>query len=147
MRIATMKDHANIMALFYMWRDVFPHVRSDYLQRMIRKGTVVWTKGVVITFTIYKRKQPIGLDGIVASKGDCMLHQIASECRGKGYAAEVFKLFLRYVDTNVYLTVRENNHRAVKFYYDMGMEELGEVYWAAGTIPGLIFVSRKEFIV
>ncbi len=144
---ACMEDHSEIMGIFYRYRDVFPHVRSDYIGRMIRKGTVLYTKGVVITFTIYKRNQAIGLEGIVASKGDCMLHQIVSDRLGKGYAYCVFNLFLRYVDTNVYLTVRESNHHAIAFYYQMGMEEIGKVHWAAGTIPGVIFLSRKEFIV
>lgn len=145
MRFATAADHPEIMEIFAKHRDVFPHVRNDYVDRMIRKGSVVFDHGVVIAFTIYKRRQPIGIDGVIARKGDCILHQIVVDELGSGIATEVFDSFLEYVDTNVYLTVRANNRRAIKFYRREGMQEIGKISWSEGKIHGLIFLLRREY--
>ena len=75
---ANEKDYDKVNMIFQPYKkDYFPHLRKDYLQRMIKTGNVVLDKEVVITYNPYKRKNTLS-EGVIAEKGDCVLHQIAT---------------------------------------------------------------------
>lgn len=134
MRHATLEDFEEIKGLFKKHKDIFPHVRFDRLWNKINKGQVIYEDGVLITYVIYKRKGYMGDFTIL--KGECVLNQIISTS-GKG--SEILKKFFDYVQTNVFLSVRDDNDKAIKFYEKNGMEEIGKISWANGKINGVIF--------
>ena len=151
MNHARSSDFETAMSFFKENRKVFPHVRSDKIKRQIRDHQVILENDVVITYQIYKRKvhlgptgSALGVNGAVASKGDCILHQIVAKVKGNGSATEVIENFFDEVDTNVFLTVRADNERAIRFYHKIGMDKVGLTSWSGGRIPGEIYCKRHE---
>ena len=122
-------------SLFYKHKEIFPHIRQDKLLHYIETGNCIYDNGVAITFNVYKRKVRIG--NIVANKGDCILHQIVSK---SGKASKTLQDFFKYINTKVYLTVRESNTKAIDFYLKNDMLKIGEIAWKNNTIPGKIFL-------
>ena len=135
MRLAIKSDFNDIKSLFYKHKEIFPHIRQDKLLHYIETGNCIYDNEVAITFNVYKRKVRIG--NIVANKGDCILHQIVSK---SGKASKILQDFFKYIDTKVYLTVRESNTKAIDFYLKNDMLKVGEIAWANNTIPGKIFL-------
>ena len=60
MILATESDFESIKEIFYKHRKWFPHVRTDYMKRMIAKKQMIYDDGIIITFHHAKRKQTIG---------------------------------------------------------------------------------------
>jgi len=135
MRLAIKSDFNDIKSLFYKHKEIFPHIRQDKLLHYIETGNCIYDNEVAITFNVYKRKVRIG--NIVANKGDCILHQIVSK---SGKASKILQDFFKYIDTKVYLTVRESNTKAIDFYLKNDMLKIGEIAWKNNTIPGKIFL-------
>ena len=135
MRLAIKSDFNDIKSLFYKHKEIFPHIRQDKLLHYIETGNCIYDNEVAITFNVYKRKVRIG--NIVANKGDCILHQIVSK---SGKASKTLQDFFKYIDTKVYLTVRESNTKAIDFYLKNDMLKIGEIAWKNNTIPGKIFL-------
>ena len=148
MRLAIKSDFNDIKSLFYKHKEIFPHIRQDKLLHYIETGNCIYDNEVAITFNVYKRKVRIGyrysffwrkvrIGNIVANKGDCILHQIVSK---SGKASKILQDFFKYIDTKVYLTVRESNTKAIDFYLKNDMLKIGEIAWKNNTIPGKIFL-------
>ena len=143
-----------IMDIFKKNREWFPHVRSFHIKTRIGRGQVILEDGVVITYHLYTRNQPLSKldkDGnelgpsVMAEKGDCILHQIVTNEKGK--ASIVLQKFFDYVKSKrVYLSVRSNNEIAIKFYLKNGMKLVGHTHWSDGKMPGDIFLynTNKE---
>lgn len=136
-------DFEEVKRIFYQHKSWFPHIRTDYIKRMISAGEIVFDRGVVITYHVYKRKTKIG--NVIAYPGDCVLHQIAARDRD-GSARIVLNDFFDYIGRNVFLSVRADNDIATKFYSKVGMELIGETSWAKGTLSGLVFLKRQQTI-
>ena len=114
---AVKSDFEKVKEIFYLHKKWFPHVRTDYMKRMIAKKNLILENDVVITYNFYKRKQKIG--DVQAFKGDCILHQIVAKT--KGTASDVLQRFFKFVNHNplgkrVYLSVRSDNEMAKNFY-------------------------------
>lgn len=146
--IATMASYDEIVATFKQHRNIFPHVRTDYIKRMIQANKCFINNGVVITFNKYLRNNKIGLT-VIAPKGSICIKQIATQNPGNGKTTQELENFLSLWDPNsvCFLSVRENNHRAIKFYNKNGFCESGSIEWnskssANGKISGIVF-SRK----
>tara|TARA_R110002020_G_scaffold51965_6_gene146593 strand:+ start:585 stop:1037 length:453 start_codon:yes stop_codon:yes gene_type:complete len=135
MNHALPSDFESIKNIFYSYRAIFPHIRTDYLRRQIASNNCVFHNGIVITYNIYKRKQRIG--DCQAFKGDCILHQIVKE-EGSD-ATNALQDFFQYVNAPVWLSVRRDNLRAKKYYEKNNMEKVGEIYWAKGKLPGDVY--------
>jgi ribosomal protein S18 acetylase RimI-like enzyme len=71
-----------------------------------------------------------------------MLHQILNSAPFNGAAKRVFNNFLEMVQADVYLSVRQDNTIARKFYERNGMYRVGSVSWSKGSIPGVIYLIR-----
>lgn len=142
MNLATSKQHKQIWAVISKHQSVFPHLRSDYLARMIDAKQCVWQRGVFITFQRYQREQKIGTHR--AKRGDVILHQIGNTEPGNGHALNVLREFFQYCDADVVLAVRADNERACAFYRKAGMHRVGDIEWSNGELPGLVFLKRKE---
>ena len=109
---AEISDFERVKEIFYLHKKWFPHIRTDYMKRMIAKKNLILENDVVITYNFYKRKQKIG--DIQAFKDDCILHQIAA--KSKGTASDVLQKFFKFVNRRVYLSVRSDNEIAKNFY-------------------------------
>lgn len=143
-----------IMNIFKKNREWFPHVRKFHINTRIGRKQVILEDGVVITYHYYTRNQPLSKldkDGnelgpsVIAEKGDCILHQIVTNEKGK--ASIVLQKFFNYVKSKrVYLSVRSNNEIAIKFYLKNGMKLVGHTHWSDGKMPGDIFLynTNKE---
>jgi len=136
---AVKSDFENVKEIFYLHKKWFPHVRTDYMKRMIAKKNLILDNNVVITYNIYKRKQKIG--DVQALKGDCILHQIVAKT--KGTASDVLQRFFKFVNRRVYLSVRSDNQLAKSFYLKNNMKLVGKTTWAKGTLPGDVFAYNN----
>ena len=67
---AEISDFEKVKEIFYLHKKWFPHIRTDYMKRMIAKNNLILENDVVITYNFYKRKQKIG--DIQAFKDDCI---------------------------------------------------------------------------
>lgn len=146
MIFATKEQAKEIYEIFRKRADIFPHIRYDYLQRAINGGRCVYQDGVVIIFSIYKKRTRVGTCGI--PRNNCMLHQIVNGNEGNGNAKAVLKQFLAYISSlnlpAVWLSVRADNNRATKFYERNGFVEVGTVKWMNGTLAGIIYRYSNE---
>ena len=136
---AVESDFENVKEIFYLHKKWFPHVRTDYMKRMIAKKNLILDNNVVITYNIYKRKQKIG--DVQALKGDCILHQIVAKT--KGTASDVLQRFFKFVNRRVYLSVRSDNQLAKSFYLKNNMKLVGKTTWAKRTLPGDVFAYNN----
>lgn len=142
MKHATISDFDEIKSIFKKHKEWVPHIRHDKLKRQIESGECAFDEGVVITYNLYKRNTSLG--DVVASKGDCILHQIVTAQQGNGSASRVFKKFVDYIDATIFLSVRAENLIAVGFYKKMGMDVVGKTSWKNGEIEGLIFRMERK---
>jgi len=142
MIFAQKKDFNKVKEIFYSHKKWFPHVRTDYMMRMIDRKQLILEDGILITFHHAKRRQKIG--DVQIEKGDTVLHQIASDSPGSGNAQSILNNFFEYCEKDVFLSVRADNLTANRFYVKMDMNLVGTTTWAKGTIPGNVYVKRKR---
>jgi len=141
MIFAQESDFNKVKEIFYSHKKWFPHVRTDYMMRMINKKQLILEDGILITFHHAKRRQKIG--DVQVENGDTVLHQIASDSPGSGKAQSILNSFFDYCPKDVFLSVRADNLTANKFYVKMDMNLVGSTSWSKGTIPGNVYVKRK----
>lgn len=137
---AVESDAREVYSLMTSRKDIFPHIRFDYVQRACRNGRCVYDSGVVIIWQRYKRTVQLGDVRIPA--GSVMLHQILST-QPKA-AGRVFRAFQTEAQADIYLSVRESNVWARAFYERMGMSCIGRISWMDGTLPGVIYWVPKS---
>jgi|TARA_B100001113_G_scaffold334321_1_gene312887 RimJ/RimL family protein N-acetyltransferase len=135
-------DFETVKEIFYQHKKWFPHIRTDYMKRMIAKDNLILDNDVVITYNFYKRKQKIG--NVIAQQGDCILHQIAAKYHN-GSASRVLQKFFEFVNPRrVFLSVRSDNEIAKKFYLKNNMKLVGTTSWARGTLPGDVYLYETS---
>ena len=135
-------DFESVKEIFYQHKKWFPHIRTDYMKRMIAKDNLILDNDVVITYNFYKRKQKIG--NVIAQQGDCILHQIAAKYHN-GSASQVLQKFFEFVNPRrVFLSVRSDNEIAKKFYLKNNMKLVGTTSWARGTLPGDVYLYETS---
>ena len=142
MRLAIQSEFEDIKLIFYKHKKWFPHIRTDYMRRMIEKKRLIYQDGVIITFHHAARKQKIG--NVPVNKGETILHQIANKESGNGNAKKILLQFFDWCEKDVYLSVRADNLTANRFYVKMNMNLIGKTTWAKGTLPGNVYVKRKR---
>ena len=134
------KDFDVVKDIFKQHKEWFPHLRQDYIKRMIASGNLILDSDVIITYNYYKRKQRIG--NIQAQQGDCVLHQLAA--KNKGTASNVLQNFFKWTNRRVFLSVRSENLTAKKFYEKNGMSLVGQISWSLGgvknALPGDVYM-------
>ena len=138
---AAPSDFEEVKNIFYQYKDIFPHIRTDYMMRQIEGGHCILQDSVVITYNFYKRPQRIGT--VLAGKFHCILHQIVKDTNKYTSASSVLKEFFEYTKTDVWLSVRRDNAVAKKFYEKNGMKLVGECSWADETLPGDVYLHQR----
>lgn len=137
------KEHADfettfkkIVSILKLYPKVFVSTLSKLgsIQTMMINGEVVLEDGVLITFNKSKNKHKISTTADVYAKPtDYHIHQIATNHSVKGATKKVLDKFVKLCKSNggsnIYLTVRQENERACKFYNEYGFEIVAENYW------------------
>ena len=143
MNIATIKDTDNIYKVFQKFPSVFPHIRKTYIQSMIDKQQCIYDSGIIIIFNQYKKRNKIGT--VVAPAGAYTIKQIVNAEPGKNDASGVLNAFLSYATaSDIYLSVREENTRAIAFYKKNDFEKVGTISWSKGNIPGIVMYHQNN---
>jgi len=57
---------------FLKRKDVFPHVRKDYIERTVAAGRCVYESGAIVTYQQYRRAARVG--SVTIPAGSVMLH-------------------------------------------------------------------------
>ena len=118
----------------------FGHVRSDKIRTALDNGNIILENYCLIHYNKYKKRTKLG--NVYASKNDVILHQISNIKAEKGNAVRVINRFFDYVNATVYLCVRNDNPRAIRFYEKVGMKCVGEIFWGKDkSIEGKVFVK------
>ena len=145
MNKATLDDFDEVWEYFHSNKEWFPHVRKFHIRNRLDWGQVILKDGVLITQQQYKRTGKIGHDtDVITKKGDHIIHQIIAKSKGDGSASKVLKEYFDYVNTNVYLTVRDENIPANKFYEKVGMKKVGYINWSNGNMKGTVLLKVKN---
>lgn len=137
-KMATEKDLDFIFKRMTELKDIFSHIRKDYLQRMIDDDLVIFEKGVVIVFQKYVKAVRLGT--VLAPKGSYMLHQLINTSPKSGYAHQVIEKFCH--GRTVFLNVKADNYQAIKFYKRNRFRKVGDIAWKNNTIKGLVMCRR-----
>jgi len=144
LRLARLSELKEIIQIFQARKSIFPHIRQDYIKRMILAKKCVYQDGVVVTFHRYKVKARLG--SVSTSKGSYIIHQIVNAEQGNGSASRVMGQLFRLIaaqNEDVYLTVRADNKLARRFYEHKGFKKAGDIAWSGGTLPGVVY---KRFL-
>ena len=130
--------------IFYQHKEWFPHIRTDYMRRMIESGNLILDNGVIITYNYYKRNYKLVRSSlgemsqkIIMQPNDCILHQIAAKNRN-GSASEALQRFFKWTKRRVFLSVRSDNVIAKKFYEKNGMKLVGQTSWTKDGVKGAL---------
>ena len=144
MNHSTIDNLDEIMDVLKQYNKIFPHIRSDKIQRMIESENVVWEEKVLITYNHYQRKQKVGT--YEAQKGDCILHQIAAKNQGDGSGKRVFENFLHFNrGRDVVLSVRSENDRAISFYKKYGFIKVSDITWGKESqVKGEVYLLEQK---
>ena len=131
-----------VRELVNLYKDIFPHIRDDYLSKVIDNGNILYTKdgsgllGIIIFKRYVKNTKYV-------NAGDFELSQIIVKNKGKGIGSSLYYGFERLVikqgAKSIVLTVRESNTIARNFYDKIGMNVVGKISWKNGSIPGLVY--------
>lgn len=137
MRTITLKDFDKVWEIFKIHKKYFPHIRTDYLKRQIKKKSVILEKNIVINFDVYKRNVKLGNKHF--QKGTTILHQIVNKNQRNGNAGIVLKKFIKEMNKPIILSVRNENKIAVKFYLKNKFRKVGKINWSNNKIKGSIY--------
>ena len=132
-----------IIAAFQRFPKIFPHVRISHIYERIEQQTIVRENGIIITFSIVKRRTTHG--DVLLPAGAVVLSQIVKEVSAtKGAADDVLARFLDEYpaakNTVCALNVRRDNSRAVALWTRHHFHQQGVIQWADGIINGEVWV-------
>ena len=141
MQYATLKNFDEIYSVFKENRKIFPHIRTDYLKRQIKRNNVIFDSGVILIKGVYKKTVHLGNQ--TYQKGTNIIHQIVNSEKGNGNATKVLKNFLNTLNDKVVLTVRKSNEVARNFYEKNDFKQTGLINWSNNKIKGVIYDFKK----
>jgi len=144
MKYATIEDLDAIMDIVKKYRKtVFPYFREDKLKEKIQRSEVMLDKQTFIIFGTYRKRTWLG--EVCAHKGDMAIHEIGTEEQGSGCAHDVLAEFIdNFSGKKIWLTVRKENERAVRFYIKHEFEIVGGILWSDGKLPGCVMMRSPK---
>ena len=138
------KKIKSLTKIFQQYPDIFPSGYFRFLgarlQNHIDKKTLWYKNGVILTWIKYQKtvkKTP----KCIIKPGDVKLDQIVNKNQGNGAGKKLLSQFLRKFEKNrIWLEVRANNKRAIRFYRDRGFKKVCNIKF--GEIPGIMIVKN-----
>jgi len=138
------KKVKRLIKIFQQYPEIFPSGYFRFLgarlQNHIDKKTLWNKKGVILTWIKYKKtvkKTP----KCVIKPGDVKLDQIVNKNQGNGAAKKITLQFLKKFEKDrIWLEVRANNKRAIKFYKKNGFKNVCNIKF--GDMLGIMMVKN-----
>ena len=138
------KKIKSLTKIFQQYPDIFPSGYFRFLgarlQNHLDKKTLWYKNGVILTWIKYQKtvkKTP----KCIIKPGDVKLDQIVNKNQGNGAGKKVVLQFLKKFEKNrIWLEVRANNKRAIRFYRDRGFKKVCNIKF--GEIPGIMMVKN-----
>ena len=138
------KKIKKLTKIFQQYPKIFPsgyfRFLAARLENHINKNTLWYRNGVVLTWIKYQKTVKKN-DKCIIKPGDVKLDQIVNKNQGNGAAKKVVMQFLKKFEKNrVWLEVRANNKRAIRFYRKNGFKKVCNIKF--GDIPGIMMVKN-----
>jgi len=138
------KKIKKLTKIFQQYPKIFPsgyfRFLAARLENHINKNTLWYRNGVVLTWIKYQKTVKKN-DKCIIKPGDVKLDQIVNKNQGNGAAKKVVMQFLKKFEKNrIWLEVRSNNKRAIKFYRKNGFKKVCNIKF--GEIPGIMMVKN-----
>ena len=138
------KKIKKLTKIFQQYPKIFPsgyfRFLAARLENHINKNTLWYRNGVVLTWIQYKKTVKKN-DKCIIKPGDVKLDQIVNKNQGNGAAKKVVMQFLKKFEKNrIWLEVRANNKRAIRFYRKNGFKKVCNIKF--GEIPGIMMVKN-----
>lgn len=138
------KKIKKLTKIFQQYPKIFPsgyfRFLAARLENHINKNTLWYRNGVVLTWIKYQKTVNKN-DKCIIKPGDVKLDQIVNKNQGNGAAKKVVMQFLKKFEKNrVWLEVRANNKRAIRFYRKNGFKKVCNIKF--GDIPGIMMVKN-----
>ena len=133
-----------LIKIFQQYPEIFPSGYFRFLgarlQNHIDKKTLWYKNGVILTWIKYQKtvkKKP----KCIIKPGDVKLDQIVNKNQGNGAAKKIVLQFLKKFEKNrIWLEVRANNKRAIRFYKDRGFKRVCKIKF--GEIHGIMMLKQ-----
>ncbi len=137
------KKVKEIVKIFQQYPDIFPRGYFRFLTGTLDKheknGTLIYRNGVVLTYTKYKVS--VNKYKFKIKPGDIKINQLVNKNQGNGAAKKIVLQFLKKFEKNrIWLEVRANNKRAIRFYKDRGFKRVCKIKF--GEIPGIMMLKQ-----
>ena len=135
----------DIIDVFKLYPDIFPRGYFRFLpgtlEKHEEKKTLQYTNGVVLTWTVYQKTVKKGK--AVIKPGDVKINQLVNKNQGNGKAKKIFLDFLKKKGKNktVWLEVRANNKRAIRFYKKNGFKKVTDITFGE-KMKGILMVRK-----
>jgi hypothetical protein len=118
-----------MIKIFQQYPEIFPSGYFRFLgarlQNHLDKKTIIYTKGVILTWIKYQKTVRKSEDCVIVP-GDVKLDQIVNKNEGNGAAKKIILSFLKkHKSSRIWLEVRANNIRAIRFYEKNGFKVVG----------------------
>ena len=134
----------SLIKIFQQYPEIFPSGYFRFLgarlQNHIDKKTLWYKNGVILTWIKYQKtvkKKP----KCIIKPGDVKLDQIVNKNQGNGAAKKIVLQFLeKFKKDRIWLEVRANNKRAIRFYKDRGFKRVCKIKF--GEIPGIMMLKQ-----
>ena len=129
--------------IFKQYPNIFPRGYYRFfetsMRNKIKNKEIIFKKGVILTWKIYKRDP--GKNKLM-NKGDLKINQLVNKNQGNGMAKKIFVEFLKkHNNKNIFLDVKKDNKRAIKFYKKNGFKKVGTTKF--GDFQGIIMKRKK----
>ena len=138
------KKIKKLTKIFQQYPKIFPsgyfRFLAARLENHINKNTLWYRNGVVLTWIKYQKTVKKN-DKCIIKPGDVKLDQIVNKNQGNGAAKKVVMQFLKKFEKNrIWLEVRANNKRAIRFYRKNGFKKVCNIKF--GEIKGIMMVKN-----
>tara|TARA_B100000795_G_scaffold42904_1_gene28105 strand:- start:1601 stop:2083 length:483 start_codon:yes stop_codon:yes gene_type:complete len=133
-----------IVKIFKQYPEIFPRGYFRFLEGSLKEKfmnkEIIFKNGVVLTWKKYK-VNPGKYSKYNIKKGDIKINQLVNKTQGNGHVKKIFLKFLKkHKKTNLFLDVRKNNKRAIKFYKKNGFVKVGKTKF--GELPGIVMKKQ-----
>lgn len=137
--------------IFKQYPEVFPRGYFKFFNASmagkIKNKEIIFNDkdGVILTWKVYKKSSMLHTKEFPLRPGDVKVNQLVNKTPGNGKAKKIFMEFLKkHKDKNIYLDVRSDNPRAIKFYKKNNFRKIGEVVVGKEKLKMTIMKKNPE---